>query len=157
MRGRVPSGRLRSQALGYGTWGVQRDGLGGEVFGFSPDLHLDGPEDLAPDLADHADLKELIVEPGDLLLATDGLWRAADPALPPPTELWIMMTSGDHEGAGLQVIAEAALDAGGGDDTTLVLGALAVPGGVSGHDRDHRRCISHAASRPGSRGAGPSG
>ncbi len=106
-----PDQRL-AQALGYGAWGVQRDGDGGEVFGFSPDLRLDAAATLPADRVDHADLKTFALPPGArLLLASDGLWSAPDPA-----------ALGAADAAA--TLAQAALDAGGTDNITLVLGGF---------------------------------
>lgn len=131
---RLPGQRL-AQALGYGAWGAQRDGYGGEVFGFSPEIRLDLADDLPPGLADHADLKVLTLPPGaTLLLATDGFWSAPDRALPPPRSLPGApgTDGGPADGApdahALRALAESALAAGGTDNTTLVAAAFASAG-----------------------------
>lgn len=111
-----------AQALGYGAWVIRTDADGDRVFGFDPALRLDTAADLRPDLADHADLKTVRLPPGTLLLlATDGLWSAADPALPPPAPDLLA------DPVAVSRLAEAALAAGGSDNTTLVLAGLDPP------------------------------
>ena len=110
-----PDQRL-AQALGYGAWGVQRDADGGEVFGFTPDVRLDDAANLPTELAGHADLKTLELPPGTrLLLASDGLWSAPGWAFPDPAAL---------AAADAAALAQTALEAGGTDNATLILGGF---------------------------------
>lgn len=68
-----------TQALGYGSFGVVRDGQGVKQVSYSPLLRLDLAEDLPREKRDHADLKQLRLKRGDgLLLASDGLWSGED-------------------------------------------------------------------------------
>ncbi|EXJ14145.1 hypothetical protein D779_2959 [Imhoffiella purpurea] len=108
-----PDRRL-AQALGHGAWGLKMDAEGHESFGFSPDIRLDSVRDL-PSLEGHADLRTLHLPRGvPLMLATDGLWSGGTCRLPPPTDL---MAPGALGG-----LAQAAIDAGSTDNTSLLIG-----------------------------------
>lgn len=101
-------GQRVAQALAYGSFGILADGRGIKPYQHAPGLRLDLADDLPPALRDHADLREVPLQAGDILLvASDGLWSADFPWSP-------------DAGAEALAQAQAALAAGGQDNVTLV-------------------------------------
>ena len=71
-------GQRLAQALAYGSWGIRYDDRGLKPFSHDEALRLDLASDLPAEMAGHADIKALQLEPGQgLLLASDGLWDGA--------------------------------------------------------------------------------
>ncbi|MBU0498715.1 MAG: serine/threonine-protein phosphatase [Gammaproteobacteria bacterium] len=112
---RIPE-QAMAQALGYGSFGILKDGDGQYPLQHTRQLRLDLAAELTPGHQDRPDLASFRLKRGDtLLLASDGLWsgKKKDP--------WEMLNGEGALPERLRALLWGALDTGASDNLTAIL------------------------------------